>query len=351
MMAGSDINNRIALLNKEAAKRRLDGFLVTNQANASYLSGFLGHDAIIIAGSKRNFFITDSRYIEESRKNIKGFDIRLVKTSTYDTIEEIVREGRFKRIGFESSNLPYEVALRLKGYIGKSALVPVKGLVESLRAIKDEGEISLIKKSVSLAKEVFEYAAGYIKPGISEESISKRIEIEFIRRGARNAFDAIVAGGANSSMPHARPGKLVFKKNDFVMIDMGCNLNGYCSDITRMVMIGKADARFRKIYAIVCEAHDMAIEMIKPGVRIAEVDRRARTHIQSRGFGKCFGHSLGHGVGMDVHEEPSISRTSEELLRPGMVFTIEPAIYIPGFGGVRIEDMVLVTKNGCAVLS
>lgn len=350
-MVISGISNRIALLNKEARKRRLDAFLVTNQLNVSYLSGFLGHDSVILAGAKSNYFVADSRYIEDCRKNIRGFDIRLVKKSTYEVIEEIVSENRFKRIGFESSNLPYEVARRLKDYIGKASLVPIKGLVEGLRAIKDGSEISLIKKSVRRAKEVFEYAEACIKPGKTEEFISRAIEIEFIRRGAKSAYDVIVARGANSSMPHARPGKSIFKKNDFVMIDMGCSLNGYCSDITRMVVIGRPGVKFKKVHTIVREAHDKAIEMIRPGIRIAEVDRRARSHIRSKGFGKCFGHSLGHGIGMDVHEAPSISKTSEEPLKPGMVFTIEPAIYIPEFGGVRIEDMVLVTKNGCEVFS
>jgi len=235
--------------------------------------------------------------------------------------------------------------------LGHAKLLPTKGIVEGFRAVKDDAEIRLIKQAVKLTKDVLKHAAGLVKPGVSEDRIARHIEIEFINRGSRAAFDAIVASGANSSMPHARPGATKITNNSFVMIDLGCVKNCYSADMTRMIVLGRQGLRFKRIYDIVRKAHDMAIGSIEPGAMIADVDLKARRYIQKQGFGKCFGHSLGHGVGMEVHEEPSVSNNREGLLKPGMVFTIEPAIYIPGFGGVRLEDMVLVTDRGCEVLT
>ncbi len=350
-MRGSALERRIALLSIEIEKRRLDALLVTSRANVTYLSGFLGDDACILATKKKKYFLTDSRYIEDARQSIKGFEIILVKKSTYEALTEVIKAESPAKLGFESMNLPYEVATRLKKHSGDARLVPVKGLVEGQRAVKDDFEIRLIKDSVRAAKYVLKCAMELVRPGVSEDHIARFIEIEFINSGARTAYDVIVASGANSSMPHARPGDARIKKNSFVMIDLGCVKNGYCSDMTRMAVVGKPSPRFKKIYDIVRKAHDMAIEMVEPGVMIADLDLKARGYIQKKGFGKCFGHSLGHGVGMEVHEEPSISKYREGLLKPGMVFTIEPAIYIPGFVGIRIEDMVLVTDKGCEVLT
>lgn len=330
----------------------LDSFLVTDPANISYLSGFTGEDALILITPGEKFFITDSRFVEEAADAVQNCAITLVERSTYDTLASIVKKKGLKRIGFESMNLPYAVAERLKGIIKATArLVGAKDLVESLRAVKDASEVASIKKSVAVAKAVLGMAFKLISPGMSEEFLRRRIESAFIERGAKISFDPIIASGANSSKPHARASAAKIENNSFLMVDMGCSLGGYNSDITRMAILGHVTARFKKIYAIVKRAQEIAIEKISPGVRISAIDNAARGYIEKNGFGKNFGHSLGHGVGLEVHEKPSVSRASEGVLQPGMVFTVEPAIYIPKFGGVRIEDMVLVTDNGCEVLT
>lgn len=349
-MPGVNFNVRLSRLRDEMEKAKLDSLLVTDRTNVSYLSGFRGDDSVILITGKKRYFITDSRYIEEAEEDLRGFDIRLVRESTYRTIADLVKSWRLKSLGFESMNLPYGVAERLKQAIGLKVTRPVKGLVETVRVLKDAREIELIKKSIRLAKDVLAKVAKLAKPGAAEDVLAKIAELEFINRGAHPAFLPIVASGARSSKPHAAPTAAKIPKDSVVMIDLGCNLNGYNSDITKTLFTGRQD-KITKIYSVVKEAQALAIEKIAPGKRASEIDFAARGHIHKNGFGKYFGHSLGHGVGMDVHEDPGISRISETVLRPGMVFTVEPAIYIPKLGGVRIEDMVLVTDKGCEVLT
>ena len=347
-----DYARRIRLFREEVRKHRLDSFLVTNETNVSYLSGFWGSDAaLLVTAGGKDFFLTDSRYIEEAAEVIKGFVLQVVEKSTYKTIQDLAKARRLKKTGFESMNLPYEVASKLKELLPDTRLVPIRGLVEGTRAVKEEAEIKLIKNSIRLTKEVLKAALGFVRCGVSEESLSKRIELEFVKKGAHPAFEPIVASGPDSSRPHAKAGGRKISKNSVVMIDIGCNLDGYNSDMTRMAFLGRVNDKFKKIYNIVRKARELALDMIRPGMRAAKVDTAARGYIEKEGFGAFFGHSLGHGVGMDVHEEPVISKNSEEVLRTGMVFTVEPAIYIPKFGGVRIEDMILVTEKGYEVLT
>ena len=351
MTAKSIFSRRIALLKKSIERRRLDSLLITKGLNVSYMSGFTGHDATILITPGRAYFITDSRYIEDAGDSVKGFEVRLAQKSLYLIIKEIAVKCRLRRMGFESANLPFEVAVRLKKILPKGVLVPAKGPVEELRAVKDAGEISLIRGSIRLTKQVFDGILPFVKAGASEQSLARKMETDFIRRGARPSFDLIVAADANSSKPHAVPTARRITRNSSVMMDIGCLLDGYASDITRMVINGKIRPKIDKIYKIVRDAQAKAIGLIRPGARISEIDAAARQYIRNNGFGGYFGHALGHGIGMEVHEDPSISGINEGTLRPGMVFTVEPAIYIPKVGGVRLEDMVLVTQKGCEILS
>ena len=347
----NEIKSRVEAVAKELSMRRLDAFFVTNETNVSYLSGFEGHDSMLLITQSARFFITDSRYAEEAKAAVNEFGIEVVRSSTYETLEELKSENNLKRIGFESMDLPYEAAARLKAKTKGVELVPIAGLVEALRSIKSAPEVKLIKRSIRLAREVMTIVSRKVKPGATEKSLSDIIDIEFIKKGARSSFEPIVAAGKNSSRPHARPTGLKIPNNTFVMLDIGCSLDGYNSDITRMAALGKISAEFKNIYAVVKEAEERAIRKIRPGEKISSVDEAARGFIKDEGFEKFFGHALGHGVGMSVHEEPTISKKTEGALKTGMVFTIEPAVYIPDLGGVRIEDMVLVTKNGCEVLT
>jgi Xaa-Pro aminopeptidase len=315
------------------------------------LSGFTGHDAAIIVTTGKSFFIADSRYIEEAKDSAKGFEVKRSGCSLYETIKEIAVLRKLRRIGFESMSLTYEPASRLNRIIAKSSFIPVRSLIEDLRAIKDAGEIRLIRDSIQLTRRVFGKIGAFVKPGSSEEWIAQNIEIEFLKNGAHPSFGLIVAADSNSSKPHARPTARKLARNSIIMADLGCELNGYNSDMTRMIALGKVSGRIKKIYGIVRIAQAMAIDAVRPGAKISGIDAAARQYIKSKGFGKYFGHALGHGVGLEVHEKPTVSMLSEGTLRPGMVFTVEPGIYLPKFGGVRIEDMVLVTEKGCEVLT
>ena len=346
-----DFRTRSHCLRSELKKRSISSLLVTNESNVTYLSGFTGSDSLLFITGDSQFFLTDSRYTEEAKGSVKGFTIVEVSSSTYDTIGNIARKNNIKNIGFESMNLPYEVARTLEGHVGKAKLMPVKNIVERLRAVKDKEEIARIKRSVQLAKGVLKNIIKEIRPGVAESDLSCQIECEFMHKGAKAGFQSIVACGRNSSKPHAHPTDEKVSKNDVVMIDIGCSLNSYNSDMTRMVLVGKVKDKIKEIYSIVKTAQEKALEMIRPGRKISEVDRAGRQYIADKGYGKFFGHSMGHGIGLDVHEEPSVSRRSGDNLLPGMVFTVEPAIYIPGLGGVRIEDMVLVTDKGYEILT
>ncbi len=346
-----DYKLRLKKIRVELKKRSIGSLLITNETNVRYLSGFRGGDSLIIVTPDSQFFLTDSRYTEEARDSISGFTIVEVTTSIYDSLSEIVKKNRIKRVGFDSMNLPYEVARRLAGYIRPAKLVKALNIVESLRAVKDPDEIEAIKRSVDVTRGVLKEIASKIRPGMSESSISDDIECEFIKRGARIAFETIAASGRNCSKPHAYATKDRIASNDAVMLDMGCKLDLYNSDITRMFFIGKVRNKIKEIYQIVITAQAAAIEKIRPGVKISEIDHAGRGYITRKGYGKFFGHSIGHGIGMDVHEEPSISKRNDNILKRGMVFTVEPAIYLPKFGGVRIEDMVLVTSKGCEILT
>lgn len=346
-----DHGKRLKSLKGLLKKSPAESLLVTNESNVTYLSGFTGNDSLLFITSDSQFFLTDSRYTQEAKETVKGFTIIEVTSSVYESIGTITRGNRIKKIGFDPMNLPYGVVKNFEGHIRQARLIPVRNMVESLRAVKDGEEIACIEKSIRTNSAVLKKISHEVRPGVTEEHLSGLVECEFIRNGARAGFQTIVACGKNSAKPHAHPTKAKVAKNDAVMIDLGCRLNMYNSDMTRMVLLGDVGVKFKQIYTIVKTAQEKALEKIKAGRKISEVDFAGRQYITDKGYGKFFGHSLGHGIGLDVHEEPSVSGRSSGILMPGMIFTIEPAIYIPGFGGVRIEDMVLVTETGYKILT
>ncbi len=342
---------RISRLEREMAKAGLDSMIVDKETNVSYLSGFFGHDSILLITRDKRYLITDSRYKEEAESTAGGYVVIQPDRSSQITIRDLVRSSRLKKVGFEAKSLSYETVTGLMALIGTARLKPTHGLVEKVRSVKSSCEINAIKKSVYLAGRIMNRTIRAIKPGAAEETLARSINTAFIEEGAVSGFEPIVACGPRSSMPHARPGKGRVKMNDAVMIDLGCKLDGYNSDITRLVPVGKANEAIKKAYDAVRDAQDKAIKKIRPGIMAMDVDLAAREHIDKMGYGKYFGHAVGHGIGMEVHEEPSISPTNGSPLKPGMVFTVEPAVYIPGIGGVRLEDDLLVTDKGYAILS
>ena len=347
------MNPRLTKLKSILAKEGLDGLFVNNPANVSYLSNFRISESYLLISAKGNFFITDFRYFQEAKDSVKGFSFVRIKSSIFTTLADLANSFHIKTLGFESKSLIFAEHSKIsEQLLDKINFDPTFNLVEGLRQIKDIDELKKIKQAISITKEAFKFIKRAAKPGVKETDLVAELE-RFIRlKGASaSAFELIVASGPDSAFPHARPRPEPIAPNTPLVIDMGVDFKGYKSDLTRTMFLGKITLLFKKSYDIVRRAQGLAIASIKPGVRADHVDRMVRDFIIKRCGSDLLGHSLGHGVGLEVHEAPSISSRSKNVLKEGMVFTIEPAIYLKGKFGIRIEDMVLVTKEGCEVLS
>jgi Xaa-Pro aminopeptidase len=348
------MNPRINSLRKIIKRNKLDSLVIFSAANVSYLTRKVTRDSYLLITQKKSYFFTDSRYIEESKRNLPaGFILKEVNSSLPRRIIEVCLKNKLRRIGFEESSTFYSTFRKLNNHLkGKSRLVPVSGMVEELRQIKSASEIAKIRKGVRIIFEAFIFIRKFLRGGRKEIEIVAEFE-RFIRyRGAQgSAFSIIVAAGKNSSHPHHLPGQKRLIRGEPVLIDIGVEYEGYKSDITRVFSVGRPSRQLDRIYDIVLGAQEAAIASVRPGIRAKEIDSAGRNYIKNHGLGKQFVHSIGHGVGVKVHEWPQISPDSTEEIRPGMVFTIEPAVYLADKFGIRIEDMVLVTRSGCEVLS
>jgi Xaa-Pro aminopeptidase len=348
------MNSQIKTILARLKKEKLDGLIVFSPANISYLCGFISRDAYLLVSSRQSVYFTDARYLEEVKKYLqRKFIIRNIADSFVQALAGSVSKLGLKRLGFEARNVSYHAYRRLRSALGKKAvLVPADDLVEKLRQKKEKEELVKIRRATQIAVEALKYARRLIKPGLKEIEVAAELE-RFIRyRGAGTAaFEIIIASGPNSSFPHHRTGQRKIRNNEPVLIDLGVDYQGYKSDLTRIFFLGRINFSVRRIYDIVAQAQIRALESIKPGVLIEQVDASARRFISEKGFGKCFTHNLGHGVGLEVHEAPRISPKEKTKLEKGMVFTLEPAIYLPNKFGVRIEDMVVVTKEGAELIS
>ena len=345
-----DRQNRLI---KYIEQSSLDGFLVRKKQNVSYLSGTRGEDAVLFISPKKNFLVTDSRYEEEYKKSIKNRSFAITKNkSMLEGIQDACRETGSKRIGFEADNFSYAAYSNLKKALKNIKLMPCARAVETLRMIKDKSEIEYITKACEHGSRIMNQAVRFVKPGASEKNVKTRVQEYVMKNNLAFAdFDIIIASGKNSSMPHAMVSDKKIKKNEMVVIDLGAVYSGYNSDLTRTVFLGKISHKYLHIYTIVLEAQKKAIERIKPGMYAKDIDAVSRRYISEKGMGRYFLHSLGHGIGRETHEIPAISRNSEIRLEKDMVITIEPGVYVPGWGGIRIEDTVLVTRDGCEVLT
>jgi Xaa-Pro aminopeptidase len=342
--------NRTEKLRRAIISRKIDAFLVTNIKNVRYLSGFTGSSAFVIITRAGAHFFTDFRYTEQAASEVKGFELGLESGSRLSVIKVMIKRLGIARFGFESG-VTFEFYEELKKL--RVELNPQKNLVEDLRLVKDDSELGSIRKAIIRAEEAFLATKPLIRQGVTERSVALRLEEELKKRGCRRIpFDIIVASGKHSSMPHAGQTDKRIGKGDFVIIDWGGEADGYYSDMTRTLLIAGPDlGRKKKIYNIVNRAREKSVQAVSSGRGSSQVDAAARDSIAYAGYGDFFGHGTGHGVGLDVHEGPRISRAANRTLADGMVFSIEPGIYLPGVGGVRIEDLVLVKGKGKVLTS
>lgn len=340
-----DRAGKVARLLKEA---NLDGFLFLEKANLRYFCGFSGSAGALLVSSKGSSFLTDSRYMTQARQEVRAESIGEYRAQLDGILEQVKAHG-LQRIGFEADTLPYAMVERLreKSPAGCQWL-PESERLRSLRSVKSQEELSLLKHAAAIAADAFEEILPLIHPGRLEREVALELEMAMRRRGAEEkSFDTIVASGPRGALPHGVASAKSIVAGDLITIDFGARWQGYHSDETITVAVGEVAGELRRIFDVVLEAQIRAIEAVKPGVPLRDIDAIARSYIAAKGYGKFFGHGLGHGVGLEVHEQPTVSALSDAVAEEGMVFTIEPGIYIPDLGGVRIEDMVHVTAEGC----
>jgi Xaa-Pro aminopeptidase len=313
-----------------------------------YVSGYAGETGYLYISEKRHAVITDFRYTIQAEMEAEGYEIITIGNGGYEeVINDLLRTEGINRLGFEAEDMLFASYNRLKEKLIVEELVPLGHEITNLRRIKTAKELEFIKKAEAIGDQVFTEILTYIKPGMTELEVAARIEYLLKLNGAQAlSFPAIVASGINSSMPHAVPSHKKIETGDFLTMDFGCVYEGYCSDMTRTIVIGKATDKQKEVYYTVLKAQLAALEYLKAGCQGKEVDKIARDIIYGAGYEGCFGHGLGHSVGLNIHENPRLSMLEEDIILAGMTETVEPGIYIKGFGGVRIEDLVVVTENG-----
>ena len=343
--------DRLEKVRERMMSLQLDAFLTLNYENIRYLTGFSGSTSAILITKNGDFFLTDFRYRTQAEEEVKGFEIIEYKRQKNGIIDHINSLGA-KRVGFESLHISYSFFDNLKKGLNDVELIPCINIVEDIRAIKDPSEIKYIKKAVQIIERVFFKISNIVKVGLKEKKIDAEIGYQLKKAGSEGeAFDVIVASGERSALPHGIAGDKVISDGDLIMLDFGAKYMGYNSDITRTFVVGEPESRQEDIFRLVSLAQTRAIESIRPGILAKEIDAKARDIISEAGYGENFGHGTGHGVGLAIHEFPKITWQEDVVIEEGMVFTIEPGIYIPGWGGVRIEDMIMVTSDGCEVLT
>jgi len=344
------MTDRLGKLRNQLAPKGLDALIVSQAENRRYLSGFTGSAGFLLISQQRAFLATDFRYVEQAQAQAPGFEVVQIQGEIAKWFPRLASELDAQKLGFEGKSISFstykELTDALSNVRRKISLVPTDGMVESMRAVKDREELGLVEKAAALADAALEYIIPRIKLGASEKEIAWEIE-SFLRRNGSEPvpFELIVASGPDSAMPHARPTERAIRQGEPVVIDIGATVQGYTSDITRTICLGDGDSMFNKVYDIVLGAQLTAMATLQAGMTGEQADRLARTVIEQAGYKDAFGHGLGHGVGLATHEEPRLGTNSSDILAEGMVFTIEPGIYVSGWGGVRIEDMVVLEEG------
>lgn len=344
--------NRIDLLRKRFDELKIDSFLITFLPHLRYVTGFSGSNGLALVGRNECYLITDGRYTTQVRNEVKGWKIIIAKN---DIIEEFNRQRILhpgQRVGFDGNSIIFNQFQLLKKSHPSIKFIPLVDCIETIACVKDEIEISKIVKAVDITDIVFKEILSLLKPGVSEIDIAAEISYRHKMHGAQNdAFEPIVASGFRGALPHGRASSKKIKSGEMITLDFGCIVEGYHSDMTRTVSIGKPRTEMKKAYQVVYDAQLKALEAARNGVKAAYVDSVARKYIHDKNYGKYFRHSLGHGIGLQIHEQPRLSVLSKAILKTGNVVTIEPGIYLPELGGVRIEDDIVVRNGYCDILN
>lgn len=342
---------KLTKLRQALRDNNVDAILITNEYNRRYMTGFTGTAGVAIVSQNDAVFITDFRYTEQAAAQVKDFRIEQHKGTIFEEVAKQAALMGVKTLGFEQDAMQYGTYEVYKSTV-KADLVPLSGLIEKIRLIKSEEEINIIKVACEIADNAFTHILNFIKPGVTELDVSNELEFFMRKQGATSSsFDIIVASGLRSALPHGVATDKVIETGDFVTLDFGAYYNGYISDITRTVAVGQPSEKLVEMYNAVLESQLLAVEKVGPGMTGAQADAIARDYLKSKGLGEAFGHSLGHGIGLEVHEGPGLNFRSEVVLEPNMLVTIEPGVYIPGIGGVRIEDDILITETGNEILT
>lgn len=351
-----DSKNRVGMLRQKLIEQGVEAVLISQPDNQYYLSGCDGLEGYLLITGQRSIIVTDFRYIEQAERKSPDWEIYRITGKMEEWFPKILSDKNIHNLGFESQHLSFATYEQISGILKKEQLTvnltAINGLVESFRTIKDTEEIELISQAAQITDSALKHVADILHDGITEKDLAWEIEKYMRQNGSQEMpFEAIVAAGPNAALPHARPSDYIIHSGEPIVVDIGSRVKYYGSDLTRTFFIGKPDAKFKKVYDIVLNAQIAAISRIKPGMSGAEADAIARNIIAEAGYGESFGHSLGHGIGLVTHENPRLGMNSRDNLTNGMVFTIEPGIYLRGWGGVRIEDDVVVEDGKLRVIS
>jgi Xaa-Pro aminopeptidase len=342
---------KLEKLKSSFEKLNIDGLLIVSNYNRRYISNFTGSSGVVLISSDKALFITDFRYVEQASKQCEGFEIVQHTGTIVEEIAEQAKKLGIKKLGFEQDHVTFATYKSYEKALD-GELVPVSGVVEKLRLIKTPSEIKILKEAADIADAAFKHILDFIRPGKTELEVSNELEFFMRKAGATSSsFDIIVASGLRGALPHGVASDKLIENGDFVTLDFGAYYKGFISDITRTVAVGEPSAKLKEIYNVVLEAQLKGMAGIKPGMTGKQADALTRDYITEKGYGEYFGHSTGHGIGLEVHEGPALSSKSDIVLEPGMLVTVEPGIYIPGLGGVRIEDDTQITETGNETLT
>lgn len=351
-MTAEQFSARARLVRALLAERKLNGFIVSSLANVRYLTGFAGSNGLLLLAGDDLVLFTDPRYKFQAARQA-GCTVRVVPGPLLPAVTDFLQNKGIRKLAFERTQIDFASYELLKASSPpRTSLVPLDGLVESLRMVKSEEEINLIRRSAITCAKAFRDSLKFLRPGVRESDVAARLEFQMRRLGAeRAAFETIVAAGERSALPHAQPTSNTLANNQLLLIDVGASQDGYASDMTRMAFLGRPGAKIRRLYNAVLNAQLAAIASVRPGVTAEQVDRQARRVLRAEKLDAAFLHSTGHGLGLEIHEPPRLGRRDKTRLAAGMAITVEPGVYLQGLGGIRIEDTVVVTRQGCEVLT